>query len=245
MTKTTITATWDDVPHLSDAQKKELWASLPPHQRDARAKGTPQLGNGAIYPVPESDFVVAPFELPRWWPRAYGLDVGWNRTAAVWGAHDRESNTLYLYAEHYRGQAEPAVHAAAIHARGRWIQGAIDPASRGRNQLDGTQMLSAYIAHGLSLALARNGVEAGLMMVWERLSTGRLKVFSSLQNWLAEFRLYRRDDKGQVVKKDDHLMDATRYLVATGLDLACVDPAAARAMGRRPGRVLVDYDVLA
>ena len=44
------------------------------------------------------------------------------------------------------------------------------------------------------------------------MSTGRLKVFRSLSGWLKEFRLYRRDQDGRVVKQDDHLMDATRYL---------------------------------
>jgi hypothetical protein len=243
VTRVTVSATWDDAPHLDEPKKREMFATLPPHQRDARSRGIPQLGAGAIYPVPESDFVVRPFELPRWWPRAYGLDVGWNRTAAVWGAHDRESDTLYLWAEHYRGQAEPAVHAAAIRARGPWMMGAIDPASRGRGQADGTQLLQKYLDLGLSLAPAQNGVEAGIHAVWERLSSGRLKVFGSLQHWLAEYRLYRRDEKGRVVKQHDHLMDATRYLVVSGLALAGVDPGVMG--GNQPGRAIVDYDPLA
>ena len=241
--KHTTTATWDDAPHLGETQKRELWRSLPPHQRDARAKGVPQLGAGVIYPVPESDILVDPFELPLWWPRVYGLDVGWNRTAAIWGAHDREADTVYLYAEHYRGQAEPAVHAAALRARGAWMMGAIDPAARGRGQADGTQLLQRYLDLGLNLAPAQNGVEAGIHAVWERLSSGRLKIFSSLQHWLAEYRLYRRDDNGRVVKQDDHLMDATRYLVVSGLALAGIDPGVAGST--RPGRAIVDYDPLA
>ena len=52
------------------------------------------------------------------------------------------------------------------------------------------------------------------------MSFGKLKVFKSLGNWLQEFRLYRRDDKGRVVKDNDHLMDATRYLVVSGIDKA-------------------------
>ncbi|UYN96555.1 MAG: terminase family protein [Enhydrobacter sp.] len=239
--KLTVSATWDDAPHLDENDKRELFRNLPPHQRDARARGMPQLGAGAIWPVPESEIAVKPFELPRWWPRAYGLDVGWNRTAAVWGAHDRDGDCVYLYAEHYRGQAEPSVHAAAVRARGAWMTGAIDPAARGRGQADGLQLLQGYLDLGLNLALARNGVEAGIHATWERLSSGRLKVFSTLRHWLAEYRLYRRDHRGAVVKKDDHLMDATRYFVVTGLPLAGIEPA--RAL--RAGRAIVDYDPLA
>src|SRR5215467_13831811 len=86
MSKFVVMAGWDDVPHLDEQTKQDLYASIPPYQRDARSKGIPQLGSGAIYPVPESEIVCKPFEIPRYWPRAYALDVGWNRTAAIWGA---------------------------------------------------------------------------------------------------------------------------------------------------------------
>jgi len=229
--KFVIMATWDDVPHLSEQTKKILWDAIPPFQRDARSKGVPQLGAGAIYPVPESDYLVQDFEIPAHWPRAYGMDVGWNRTAAVWGALDRDNDILYLTGEHYRGQAEPSVHAASIRARGEWIPGVIDPAARGRSQLDGATLVQSYIDLGLNLIFAVNAVEAGIYEVWQRLSTGRLKVFKSLANWLFEARLYRRDEKGCIVKESDHLMDATRYLVVSGLARAKVKPAEKKKSG--------------
>lgn len=220
-----VMASWDDAPHLTKQQKDLLWNSIPPYQRDARSKGIPQLGSGAIYPVPESEFAVDPFEIPEHWPRVYALDVGWNRTAALWGALDRESQTVYLYSEHYRGQAEPSVHAEAIRARGDWINGVVDPAARGRSQNDGEQLMQQYIDLGLLLVEADNAVEAGIYAVWQRLSGGRLKVFRTLQNWLAEYRLYRRDEKGRIVKTNDHLQDCCRYLLMSGLNIACTKPA--------------------
>lgn len=208
-----ITAGWDDVPHLDTNVKAELLAGTPPHLRDARSKGTPSLGSGAIYPVEQSSFIVEPFAIPRHFAKGYGLDVGWNRTAGGFGAWDRDSDVIYIYSEHYQGQKEPSLHAAAIRARGEWLKGAIDPAANGRGQRDGEQLMADYQDLGLDLMNAVNAVEAGILAVWERLSTGRLKVFSSCQNWLAEHRLYRRNEKGHIVKKFDHLMDATRYLV--------------------------------
>jgi len=221
MSKVVITATWDDCPHLSDEDKQELWDSIPPYQRDARSKGIPQLGSGAIYPVPESEIQCQPFDIPPYWPRVYGLDVGWQRTAAVWGAYDRESDVIYLYSEHYRGQAEPSIHADAIKARGEWIPGVIDPAANGRSQKDGQQLLSNYLDLGLDVVKADNSVEAGIQAKVQRLSSGRLKIFTTLTNWLSEFRLYRRDDQGRVVKENDHLMDAcvvgsTRVVTGNG-----------------------------
>lgn len=215
--KYVVMASWDDVPHLTKEVKEKLWSSIPPHQRDARSKGIPALGSGAIYPVPESDIFIPDFEIPEYWPKSYGLDVGWNRTAGMWGALDRESDILYVFSEHYRGQAEASIHAEAIKARGDWIPGVIDPASRGRSQQDGRQLLQMYIDLGLDLDVANNAVEAGIYEVWQRMSTGRLKIFNSCQNAKAEFRLYRRDEKGRIVKESDHLMDALRYLVMSGI----------------------------
>jgi hypothetical protein len=217
-------AGWDDVPHLDEKAKTDLLESTPPFLRDARSKGIPSLGAGAIYPVEESVFLCDPFQIPAYWPKAYGLDVGWNRTAAVWGAHDRDTDTVYLYAEHYRGQAEPSIHAAGIKARGDWIPGVIDPAARGRSQKDGEQLIINYRELGLDLAPAVNSVEAGIYVTWERLSVGKLKVFRTLNNWRAEHRFYRRDEKGAVVKKNDHLMDGTRYLMLSGMKRAKVRP---------------------
>jgi phage terminase large subunit-like protein len=207
-----VMATWDDAPHLTQEAKDELWQSIPPYQRDARSKGIPQLGSGAIYPVPESDLLIDAFIVPAHWPQGYGMDVGWNFTAAVWGAHDRETDCLYLTHEYKRSHAEPSLHVHSIQAPGAWIPGFIDPASRGRSQKDGSQLLSDYLQLGLKLEIADNGVESGLYSVWNRMSTGRLKVFRNMGKWLEEFRLYRRDERGRVVKENDHEMDCTRYL---------------------------------
>lgn len=219
-----VIADWDDVPHLDEDEKRMLLDSTPPHLKEARSKGIPSMGAGAIYPIPESDILVEPFEIPYYWPRAAGLDVGWNKTAGVWGAVDRNAGTAYLYSEYYRGEAEPSVHANGIRARGDWIPQAIDPASRGRGQRDGEQLFQDYLDLGLNLIAAENTVEAGIYTVWEMLSTGRLKVFNTLKNWLMEYRLYRRDEKGKVVKQNDHLMDATRYFAVTGIHYAVVEP---------------------
>lgn len=222
--KVAVFVEWEDVPHIPDDQKKSILASIPPWQRDSRTKGIPQLGAGAIYQVPESEIVISGFEIPKHYVKCYGMDVGWNRTAALWGAYDRESATLYIYDEYYRGQAEPSVHAAAIKQRGSWIPGAIDPASRGRMQTDGEQLLSLYQGLGLDVEVANSAREAGIYQVWEMLSQGRIKIFRACANTLSEYRLYRRDEKGQVVKKNDHLMDSLRYMVMSGIERAKVDP---------------------
>lgn len=204
---------WSHVPHIDEKTQAELLAGTPPHLRDARSKGIPSLGSGAIYPVMQEEFVCAPFAIPAHWWKAYGMDVGWKRTAAIFGAWDKDSDVIYLYSEHYRGQAEPSIHADAIKARGLWLTGAIDPASAGSNQKDGTALLDQYGELDLNLVPADNSVEAGILAVLQLLSSGRLKVFSTLRNWLSEHMIYRRDENGKIIKKEDHALDATRYLI--------------------------------
>jgi hypothetical protein len=220
-----VQAGWDSVPHIDEATKADLLASTPPHLRDARSKGIPSLGSGAIYPVSVEQITVEPFSIPAHWKRGYALDVGWNKTAAIWGAQDPTDGVLYAYAEHYQGQQQAIVHAAAIKARGGWMHGAIDPASRGRSQSDGTQLLSQYEDAGLNLSMAKNNVEAGLHLVWTLLSTGQLKLFTTLQNTIAEYRIYQRDENGKVKKENDHAMDALRYLCMTWDVIGRVKPA--------------------
>lgn len=216
-----VMAGWDDVPHLSEAQKSKMLAEAEPHLRAARSKGVPSIGSGAIYPIAEDQIVVDDFAIPEHWPRVYGLDVGWKVTAAVFAAIDREADIVYLYSLHYQGQQEPSTHVAGIKARGD-LKGVIDPAARGRSQKDGEQLLQIYQDLGLDLLPADNSRESGLFEVYQRLATGRLKVFRSLREWFGEYRIYHRDEKGHIVKEKDHAMDATRYVVVSGLDIATV-----------------------
>ncbi len=223
-----------DVPHIDEAARRAIESAYMPHEKDARTKGIPSLGAGAIFPIAEDDILCDPFEFPLWYKHCYALDVGWNRTACIWGAVDPETDVCYLWSEYYRGNAEPPIHAEAIKSRGTWIPGVVDPAARGRSQKDGEQLLIIYQSLLPTLTTADNAVEAGLYKVWTRLSTGKLKVFRTLQNWLAEFRIYRRDEKGKVVKVNDHLMDATRYLCSSGISLSVQKPAGLWGAGHRP-----------
>jgi hypothetical protein len=204
---------WDGIPHLTEEMKASLYASIPAYQVAARTKGIPMLGSGAIFQVASEDYTVPDMEIPAHWPRCYGFDIGWRKSAAVWLALNRDTDAAYVIAEHYRGEAEPVIHAEAIKARGKWIRGAIDPAARGRGQIDGRNLLSMYTDLGLDLVTADNSVEAGIMKLVDRLTSGRLKIFRSCSNLLQEMRLYRRDEKGRVVKDFDHLIDALRYAV--------------------------------
>lgn len=237
-----VQAGWDDVPHLGEKAKRELKQSIPSHEYDARVNGIPALGSGAIYPLKAEEITFEPMrDIPPFWKRVYGLDVGWKKTAAVWGAWDEANDIVYIYTEHYQGQQVPSVHAEAIKARGAWIPGVVDPASAGASVSDGQNVLGMYRALGLKLMPADNSVEAGIYAVYQRLATGRLKISTACRNLLAEYNMYRRDENGKIVKDYDHALDALRYLVMSGLRLARQVPVQPRAIGAGIGDDLVQY----
>lgn len=219
--KKIIQASWDDANHLSQNEKNLLRKSLRPHEIEAREKGIPSLGSGKIYPIKEQDILVKPFAIPNNYKRCFGMDFGWsNPTAIVWGAIDPQTDILYIYDCYAVSEKSPAEHSIEIKAKGEYIPGVCDPAGGMSLQNNGISLIDLYAKAGIYLTKADNSVEPGIMHLYELFNEGKVKIFSNLEPWLREFRLYRRNEKGLIVKKDDHLMDATRYLVVSGLNLA-------------------------
>jgi phage terminase large subunit-like protein len=216
-----------EVPHMTDDEVNRRLAAAPAHERKARETGMPYVGSGLIYPVAEDQFVVPPCKLPDHCRKAFGLDDGWHATAVVWGAYDEDTDILYIYSEYKEGELPVDVHATRIRARGTWIPGVGDSSARDR---DGKQIITKYRESGIRLRLpnkASGSVGAGIEAVLERLTTGRLKVFSTCIKLIEEMRKYRRETRetafsehSEIVKKDDHLCDALRYLVVDGIKIA-------------------------
>ena len=207
-------AGWDDAPHLSESAKLDLINTLPPHQKEARVKGIPSLGSGAIYPVVESDLYYDSFEIPDHYAKAYGMDVGWKNTAAIWGAKDPDSGIIYIYASYKKGEKPPAVHADAIRRNGAWIPGIIDFGAKESSQRDGKNLWNDYKkSYGLNIFMADKSVEAGIHKTLQLMLNGGIRILPSLVEFWDEFRLYQRKADGTVKKEHDHLMDCLRYLI--------------------------------
>lgn len=208
---------WADAIWLDEETKADLLKSCPPFLREAVVNGTPSLGSGAIYPISLDDVVLKANEvgeIPAYYKRVYALDVGWNRTAACFLALNPDDDVAYAYGEYYGTKQEPEIHAARIkRVSGDWMPGVIDPASRQRSQQDGTNLMRIYNKLGLKLREATNSIDAGIAEVWSRLASGRLKFYPNTPNLQNEYLLYRRDERGNIVKEHDHLMDALRYAI--------------------------------
>jgi phage terminase large subunit-like protein len=225
----------DDAEHISEDERAETVARWPAHEREARARGIPTLGSGRVYPVSEENVAVDAIAIPRHWARMGGMDFGWDHPfAAVELAHDRDTDTIYVTKAHRVREQTPvqhaavlkawdlqttALHAAAVRPWGHWLPWAWPHDALQHDKGSGVPLGELYRQQGLNLLPDRAtfsdgsvGVEAGTMEILDRMQTGRFKVFSHLNDWLDEFRLYHRED-GKIVKKHDDLLDATRYAV--------------------------------
>lgn len=211
--------TIEDAEHISPKQRQDIIDSYPEHEREARVKGLPAMGSGRVYPVAESALSVDAFKIPSHWARINGIDFGWDHpTAAVQIAHDRDSDTVYLTHCYRRKEATPVEHCATLTKWGEfpwaWPADAYQ-----RDKRSGGTLKMDYESHGLHMIGAHatfadggNGVEAGVMMLLQGMQSGRFKVFSHLNDFWEEFRMYHRKD-GVIVKERDDIMDAMRYAV--------------------------------
>jgi phage terminase large subunit-like protein len=219
--------TIEDAEHIPAAERAKIIASFPAHEREARAKGIPVLGSGRIFPVAEAVITVEPFLLPDLWPRICGLDFGWDHpSAAVWLAWDRDNDIVYAYDAMRVRETTPKAQAPAIKGRGPWIPVAWPHDGLQTEKGSGIQLAEQYRDAGVNMLyehaqlpesgaedeqkVSRVSVEAGVLLMLTAMQEGRFRVFSTLNDWFEEFRLYHRKD-GKIVKEGDDLMSATRY----------------------------------
>lgn len=234
-----VQASWEDNPYLNDAQRDSIIKTMKPSDQKARQYGIPSLGSGMVYGLPLSEITVDPIAIAPHWTRCYGLDFGWaNPTAAIFLAYDRDNDTAYAYAEYKRSEFTPQEHVRQLRIyHAEHLQGAYDPSGDNRSQSDGKKITELYRAEGLvGLRPADREREKGIMQVLQMFQNGQLKIFSSLQETLKELQGYARDEKGDPVKHNDHLMDALRYGVVNGLPRAQIIGAGTSRHHMRAGQ---------
>jgi phage terminase large subunit-like protein len=214
MTSMTI----EDVEHYTPEQRAAIIASYPEFERNARTRGIPQLGSGRVFPIDEEEVKCDPFQIPPHWPQIGGIDFGWDHpSAGARLAFDRDSDCLYVIAAHRARQQTPALFTPALLSWGAWIPFAWPHDGLQHDKGSGEQLAQQYRNAGLKMLPVRatfedgtNGVEAGVAEMFDRMQTGRLRVFRHLTEWFEEFNLYHRKD-GVIVKSNDDLLSATRY----------------------------------
>lgn len=184
---------------------------------------------GLVWPeFDEKLHVIDPIYLPKHYPRVGSIDPAMSGTTAVIKAAIDEDGRVIIYDEFYEQDKRVSETAKSIKEDSiRWI---IDPASKAKNsQKDGQlySLFDEYAEHGIIASPGENDVEAGINRVGEAFKTERIKIFRNCTNLIWELERYHWSEskesiggitKPKVFKKDDHAVDALRYLVMNRMD---------------------------
>jgi len=197
-------------------------STMKPHEIESRLMGKPNLGAGKIFTSPIKDIVEKHwFEPPKSWLFGISLDHGWNHPAAAcsW-AKDPTTGIVYCLAV-WRASETPIPTIASVLRQwgGEWKPIFADPSGQAsRQELEGRSMFDLYADEGIELIPANNSVDAGIEDVRHGLLKGTLKILATDDEGngpcaalIEEYDLYRRDEKGKIVKRDDDAIDAFRY----------------------------------
>lgn len=217
-----------DVDHYTAEEKESIVSSYPEHERDARSKGIPTVGEGRIFLTPEDDIKHSKQDFPAWWPHIIGMDFGYGQSEAshpsalVFMCWDRDNDVVYIYDAFYVKKPTPIKVAGVVRSRHphlidwvpvSWPHDALKAsggnekgAVKDLHQAQGMQMLSKQATH----RDGGNSVEAGILDMQQGFENGTLQVAKHLDEWFDEYRMYHRED-GKIVKLRDDMMSATRY----------------------------------
>lgn len=213
-----MNCSWADNPTLSEEEKIRLRQATPDYLLDAREHGIPVFGMGKVFQMKESDIIIEDFQIPDHFALIYGLDpaaTSGGTYGAVLLAHDRDSDTVFVVKDYKRNNITPVEHHNnLLHLIPDWVPGISDPAGGGEDQHTRESTLDFFRRMGRNLVVAnkvkgrKEGVIDDILM---RIRSGKFKVFKSCSNYLDEWRRYSRDDKGRIIKQNDHTLDASFY----------------------------------
>ena len=237
---TVVQASMDDNPYLSETEREQYKEGLTEEEYRARIEGEFVHFEGMVYGEfsPRKHVLKErpPAEHVRKLEIMVGIDPGIRTTGIIFGGFDGE-NSLLLFDELYLHDAAaiPEIAAESIKAKlMKWgSEGLpesehkmlpvkyflIDPSARNRQlsaSMEGVQ--AAYHRAGIPALEAQADRQAGIFEMKRRMQHDPTLIVVSpeLRWWLFEIENYRATEKSDgsfdVVKKDDHLMDASRWL---------------------------------
>lgn len=211
--------TWDDAPHLTEETKESLLSMYPPHQRDMRTKGLPLMGAGLIFDLDIQSCLIPSIPRQKHWKVINGIDFGWDHPQAhvqIWD--DREEDIIYVSHAWKKSKIQP--YEAWQNVK-NWAQGYPTAWPHDGLQTEkgsAKQQKKYYEDAGWKMLHEHatwesggNGVEHGIVELYNRFKTGRIKIFNHLSDLVDEATQYHRDDNGKIVKINDDLLSALRY----------------------------------
>ena len=217
--------------HIPLAEREKIVEGFPVHEREARSRGEPMLGEGRVYATPEAAIVEEEDHRswPDYWRWNWGIDPGAGHPfGATLNCFDPDQQVQHIVAE-VRGSdmtierqvAEMRrIESNLFNSLGMQIPVAY-PADTGtrdrREMIPLTKLYGEYLKMmpepaslpGIA-GQSKFSLEGSIAQIdqWER--SGKWRVHRRCLAYLEERRLYHRKD-GEIVKLRDDVLCAARY----------------------------------
>jgi len=222
--------------YVSEAQMSILTDGMGDAEREARLTGHFMQQHGTIFkgafthkniipPIIHSDT----WPLFNKWGCIAGFDHGFtNPTAVLLALFDQEGK-IVIIDEYYETGRIVSENAAALK---KWFKSvktpeyiSADPSIRNKDPISGGSILIEYAENGIYLSLANNDVDAGIARLRGRFKNEQLLITSNCERLIWELERYqyakyvnrktaeRNNIKEQPLKKNDHAIDALRYVI--------------------------------
>jgi phage terminase large subunit-like protein len=211
----------EDALHIKPEDRQKIIDGYLPHEREARVRGIPLLGSGAILNMPESAVIEpAIMQVPVYWRKIWGIDYGighpFGAALILW---DTDADIIHVHHAFRMPDAMPINHASAMKPVGADVPVAWPKDGTQREKSSGTALQEFYGREGLKMLHEHatwpdgsDSTEAGVLEIQEREKNGKIKYASHLVELLEERRFYHRKD-GQIVKIKDDILSAVRVAI--------------------------------
>lgn len=216
-------SSWADNPYMTEEEKIRLRAATPAYLLEAREHGIPIFGVGKVFTMKEEDILIDPFEIPPHFKLIYGIDPS-ATSKGYWGGvllaeepspvRGQRGATYVIRDYKMSGVTMSEHHDNLLGIMPDWCFGVCDPAGGGEETTTRESAIQFLQRHRRTIVKAekankRKEVTIGEIEILAR--SGKFKIFKTCKHYIDEFRRYSRDDKGVIIKENDHCLDASFY----------------------------------
>lgn len=231
----------DDNPWNSPEEIAEFVEGLTPDEERAFRHGDIVHFAGMVFDKYWSDDLIVKQVAPQsisGQSIVVGIDPGINFTGLVWVAFDDDNCALIFDSMKLQDLTVDLVAEEIMRKNAEWNIAepdyyVIDPSARNRNHLSSSDNVNAesiegeYNRHGIYTTHGQNDVSAGVSQLQRRMRAKQLIATENNIQLFDEIDKYRIDPKVDgkfaVIKTNDHILDALRYVVMSRPWIGSVD----------------------
>lgn len=216
-----------DNPHVEEKEIEEIRKKTNPAIFRQEYEASFEQMSGSIFPMFKREtHVIKPREIPEEWDHVCAMDWGMRNATAALFAVISPSGEVIVYDMVYQPGKTVSQWAEVFKNRfdferiSSWI---IDPAAIAQAKEFGPYGIFFH-SYNPETTKKINDVSIGINLVSQYLLEGKIKIFDHCETLIQEMEQYQweppssrslSDAKPRPLKKDDHSVDALRYLVMT------------------------------